>query len=639
MTRRRHVRALALPAAVALMAAGLASISGAATAAPARAAAATTTSQVHLRASTTTLPTSTVHTGGGAINLTEDGTLQRFADRSQSPRPRVVRNPQGARVMAVQPSWLPVVSASAVEKNRPGAVKGWEGLNEYDNQKYAGFSLEPPDQGLCAGGGHVFEMINSVVRVYSPTGARQGTAYLNDFFKEPAAQLTTDPSCVFDAGSRRFFATELTLDVDPKTGALTGKDWLDLAVSKTSDPRGGWNIYTIDVTDDGSGGTPSHTDCPCIGDYPHLATDAHGVFLTTNEYPFSSDAPGAFGNNFNGAQVYALSKTKVVTGAAATNLVHFENVRVPATSGPLRVGFTLLPAQTAGTGYARTNNGTIYFVSSFAAEEARPADFTSSSSQLGQWWISNTASLGGTPDLALHETTLAVGSYGIPPLSNQKAGSVPLRDCLVVECEDGLGGPYSNEQEGGLDSSDTRLMTAVYANGTVTAALDTAMQVSGNVQAGFEWFTIHASGGDSTLSGNGYVGVAHGNVTYPAIATDPSSNGYVGFTLTGDSWYPSAGYSTWSARPGAAVHIAGAGAAPEDGFCEYLAFNCADTKQPSIRPRWGDYGGAAWDGRRFFVANEYIAHSCTFSRFVTDHTCGGTRTFYGNFSTHIQRLS
>jgi hypothetical protein len=57
-----------------------------------------------------------------------------------------------------------------------------------------------------------------------------------------------------------------------------------------------------------------------------------------------------------------------------------------------------------------------------------------------------------------------------------------------------------------------------------------------------------------------------------------------------------------------------------------------------IRPRWGDYGYAAWDGRRFFVANEYIANGCSYSEFVQDFTCGGTRTFYGNFSTHIQKL-
>jgi hypothetical protein len=653
---RLSVNKLSLPATAVLILGSVAAMStGAASASP-RASAATAAppniSTVHmsgaqLRASTSSLPHSTIHHSAGAINLTEDGHLQRYQARSLSPRPKVTKNANGARVMAAgaadasgaaTPSWLPVVTPSAVSTSKPHAVAGWEGLNEADNAKYAGFSVEPPDQGLCAGGGHVFEMINDVVRVYSTTGRSQGTAYLNDFFKEPGYQETTDPSCEFDGGSQRYFATELTLDVNQKTGALTGRNWLDLAVSKTSDPRGGWNIYTIPVTDDGSDGTPSHTDCPCIGDFPHLGTDAHGVFLTTNEYPFSDD-PGVFGNNFNGAQVYALSKNRVVSGSSSVTVAHFENLRVPSGSGPTMTGFTLWPAQAVGTGYATADKGTMYFTSSFAAEEARPSDFTGHSSQVGLWWVKNTASLdSSSPNPQLAERTLNSGSYGIPPLSNQKPGPVPLRDCIAVQCVDGLGGPYTAEQEGGLDSSDTRPLTGVYVNGTVVSALDTAMQVNGNLQAGFEWMRINAAGSSSTMAGHGYVGVSKGNAIYPAITTNGSGSGYVGFTVSGANWYPSAGYTTWGSRPGSTLNIAAAGAAPEDGFCEYLAFNCAGTDTPSIRPRWGDYGYAAYDGHNFFVANEYIAHRCTYSQFAKDFTCGGTRSFYGNFSTHIQKL-
>lgn len=598
------------------------------------AAAATHRTTARLRTSTSRLPHSATHAGGGAVNLTEDGHLQRYVNRSSSPRPKLSHNAAGRRVLraAAQPSWLPVVSPSAVASTKPGALKGWEGLNEVDNEKYAGFSLEPPDQGLCAGGGHVFEMINDVVRVYSTNGTSQGTAFLNDFFKEPGTDFTTDPSCVFDAGSQRYYATELTLNVDPDTGAFTERNSLDLAVSKTSDPRGGWNIYTIDVTDDGTNGTPKHRDCPCIGDYPHLATDAHGVFLTTNEYPFEGDG-------FNGAQIYALSKTKVARGASSVDVVNFENVRVPQASGPSRLGFTLIPAQSAGDGYAKEHNGSIYFLSSFAAEEARPDDFTGHASQIGTWWIGNTASLGSRPRLVLRERSLHTRSYGIPPLSNQKPGPVPLRDCIAVQCVDGLGGPYSPEQEGGLDSSDTRVMTATYVDGQLFAALDTAVQVSGSVQAGFEWFAVNASGSTSRLARQGYVGIAGGNAIYPAITTDDTGSGYVGFTIAGDRWYPSAGYAKWASAPGGRLHVAGSGAAPEDGFCEYLAFNCGGTDTPSIRPRWGDYAGAAWDGHHFYLANEYIAHRCTYRQFASDVTCGGTRTFYGNFSTHVHKLS
>ena len=58
------------------------------------------------------------------------------------------------------------------------------------------------------------------------------------------------------------------------------------------------------------------------------------------------------------------------------------------------------------------------------------------------------------------------------------------------------------------------------------------------------------AGNSSRLNRQGYTGVARGNVIYPAIVTNTSGRGYVGYTLTGDSWYPSAGYSFWSDPPG-----------------------------------------------------------------------------------------
>src|SRR5919198_1420231 len=60
----------------------------------------------------------------------------------------------------------------------------------------------------------------------------------------------TDPSCLYDAQTQRFFLVVLTLEVNPTTGAFTTVNHLDLAVSATSNPTGLWNIYRIDVTGD-----------------------------------------------------------------------------------------------------------------------------------------------------------------------------------------------------------------------------------------------------------------------------------------------------------------------------------------------------------------------------------------------------
>ena len=81
-----------------------------------------------------------------------------------------------------------------------------------------------------------------------------------------------------------------------------------IAVSQTNDPTGLWNIYKIDTTDDGTLGTPSHPNCPCLGDQPLIGADANGFYVTTNEFPL-------FLNGFNGAQVYALDKFALASGS------------------------------------------------------------------------------------------------------------------------------------------------------------------------------------------------------------------------------------------------------------------------------------------------------------------------------------
>src|SRR5882762_7839465 len=134
------------------------------------------------------------------------------------------------------------VNSSKKAKSNPTFNVGFEGLNLYQ-QRYARggnqFTVEPPDQGLCAGGGYVVEAVNDVVNVYNTSGQSvlpDNTATnivgglprnvdhavdLNSFFGyAPAinrstgvrAQFVTDPSCIYDAATQRFFLIVLTLE-------------------------------------------------------------------------------------------------------------------------------------------------------------------------------------------------------------------------------------------------------------------------------------------------------------------------------------------------------------------------------------------------------------------------------------------
>jgi hypothetical protein len=82
----------------------------------------------------------------------------------------------------VQPFRRPPTLAAAliaslqVPAPKPNPVKkggnaiGFAGLTTVDTVNTNGFTLSPPDQGLCVGNGFVLETINLVMAVYSKTG-------------------------------------------------------------------------------------------------------------------------------------------------------------------------------------------------------------------------------------------------------------------------------------------------------------------------------------------------------------------------------------------------------------------------------------------------------------------------------------
>ncbi len=586
-------------------------------------------------------------------------------------------------------------------KSNPTFQGGFEGLNLFQ-QRYARggnqFTVEPPDQGLCVGNGYVVEAVNDVINVFNTSGASvlpdntstnivagfptnvNHAVDLNSFYGyAPAINRTsgvrgpfvTDPTCIYDAATQRFFVVVLTLETFPN-GAFTTVNHLDIAVSQTANPTGGWNIYRIDVTNDGSPGATGGP-CPCLGDYPHIGADANGFYITTNAYPWG---PG----DFDGAQVYAFSKAQLAAGAASVNMVHIDTTGMVNATSPVaqaEPGFTVWPAQSPGTGsFDLSSNGTEYFMSSNAGEEAAGAAFTGASTNLVVWALTNSASLNtATPSVSLTNRVLPVGIYGIPPKQQQPGSGtppgvdVPQGHCIndtstvlfngQVGCWRLLFGtePAHNEVISRPDSNDTRMQQVMFANGKLWGALDTAVSFDTNPahnRAGIAWYIVKPTVSGSALSANvaksGYLGDSATDFTYPAIGVTASGRGVMAFTATGAAHFPSAGYApidalvgvgAWNIAPG------GEGAAADDGFTSYKS----QVGNPP-RTRWGDYGAAAVDGSTVWVASEYIAAACNYTtwggRFFGASsgdnklgTCApspgavGTRAALGNWSTRI----
>ncbi|MGN6678602.1 MAG: hypothetical protein ACTHKL_12630 [Streptosporangiaceae bacterium] len=603
----------------------------------------------------------------------------------------------------------PSVTAAKKAKSNPTFDFGFEGLNHYQQRYSRGgnqFSVEPPDQGMCVGNGYVVEAVNDVFNVFSAsTGGSvlpDNTASnivsgfprnvnhavdLNSFYGYPPAinrttgvrgQFVTDPSCIYDAQTQRFFVLVLTLDSQvpgPCQGVFSCVNHLDLAVSQSNDPTGGWNIYRINVTNDGTNAGGVNPG-PYLGDYPHIGADANGIYLTTNAYPWH-------GNGFGGAQIYALSKAQLAAGDPNVTMQHintFGMVNAPSDAGSTQPGFTLWPAQSPGTSqFNLANNGTENFLSSNAADETQNpvsgAAGSRTSNQLIVWSLKNTASLNtANPSVSLSNKILTVGQYGVPPKQQQPGSgsapstAVPQGHCLNDETTPTIAGTgcwpllvsaaahaaRPNEVVASPDSNDTRMQQVTYANGKLWGALDTALNPDGGPQrAGIAWYIVNPA--TPKVVRSGYLGASGHDFTYPAIGVTASGRGVMAFTDTGDSTYPSAAYAPIDASVGVGawnVVPGGLGAAADDGFSGYKQQNFPNP----IRSRWGDYGAAAVDGNKVWIASEYIAHTCDYTDwggpFFTGGTgdnllgtCGGanhgpgSRTALANWSTRISELT
>ncbi len=592
------------------------------------------------------------------------------------------------------------VNSGKKAKSHPQFNMGFEGLNLFQ-QRYARggnqFTVEPPDQALCVGNGYVVEAVNDVLNVFDATNGASvlpdntstnivsgfptnvnHAVDLNSFFGyAPAitrstgvrAQFVTDPSCLYDAATQRFYVVVLTLETRPN-GSFTHVNHIDIAVSQTSNPTGLWNIYRVDVTNDGSNPDPSNA-CPCLGDYPHIGADANGFYVTTNSYTWA-------GNGFDGAQIYAFSKAQLAAGAASVTMVHIDTfgaVNVASDAGSTQPGFTVWPAQSPPNQFNTDNGGTEYFMSSNAADEAtHPVAGTGGtyvSNQIVVWTLTNTSSLNtATPALALSNRVLSVETYAIPPKQKQPGSgtppttAVPQGYCINDTTTPTIAGvgcwrllfgaqPAHDEVISRPDSNDTRMQQVTYANGRLWGALDTALNPDGGPQrAGIAWFIVNPNAGKVALQG--YLGAAGYDFTYPAIGVTSSGRGVLAFTATGDTLNPSSGFAPIDATVGVGswdVVTGGGGATQDDGFTSYKS----QVGNPP-RTRWGDYSATAVDGDSIWIASEYIAHACDYTtwggRFfgaaTGDNKLGtcaaapgaaGTRAALGNWSTRISKLT
>jgi hypothetical protein len=435
---------------------------------------------------------------------------------------------------------VPAAPASSATSNST-LVANFNGVSSLDSQ-LTNFNakFEPPDQGLCEGNGFVLEPVNSAYKIYHTNGsAIEGPFNVNDIFNEGAQEFTSDPRCHYDPTTNTWFAEILFLSSDGKSSHQ------DIAVNTTGDPTNLWTEYRIDTTDAGGNG------CPCFGDQPRIGIDQYNVYISTDEFSI-------LGPQFNGGQLYAISKSDLV----ASRPVHF--TRFANLDLGDQLALAIEPALSTGAPNAE------YFLNSFDPNGTFD-------NRIGIWAMTDRAGVASGHAPTLSATVISSEVYGLPVNAPQK-GSTSL-----------------------LNTGDDRMQQTQYIAGNVWGELTTAVTIPGDSgeRDGAAWFQVHPTLagkhiGTVTIDNQGYVVKSNSYLIYPALQADASGRAAMVFTQTSPTRFPSASYAvinTGRSQFGS-VNTAAAGTGPYD---------------PNAT-RWGDYSWAVLDPitGRFWMATEYV---------------------------------
>src|SRR6266852_1304917 len=526
-------------------------------------------------------------------------------------------NNSPARVKAAQ---VPTPSGNSIVS---GSFSGFEGLTEFDQAflVFAGTNgvngeLEPPDQALAVGNGFVLEAVNDAIAVYDTSGNLLAAEALSPFFEQaPEATidpttgailsfgpLISDPRILYDASSGRFFVSVVEIDLDPVTGnflpASVAKSHFLFAVSADNNPFHGFNVFSLDTTNDGDARFGA---CPCFGDQPLVGFDANGYYVSTNAFALP---PGPF----RGAQLYAFSKAALESAPSSTTPIvvsagqHFGNLTQAAT-----VGFSIQPAFVPPRGsFVSDNGGTEYFVSALGRHHRLD-------NRLTVWAMMNTSTLNTvTPDVSLVNDVIDTEAYGQPPATDQKPGPTPFLDFLATAL-------HIKNHEVLLADNDDRLQQVTFANGLLWTSVPTVVKTPhGPVRAGAAWFIVSpsVSGGMLTASvfNQGYVAIdsaKQDSVLFPSVGVNAAGKAVMAFSIAGEDFFPSTGYATLDASNGAgSIVISFPGVAPDDGFSGYFPFG-------SRVGRWGDYSWATSDETgNIWMGSEVIPSKSALETFV-----------------------
>lgn len=156
-------------------------------------------------------------------------------------------------------------------------------------------TLRPPDPDLAVSRDHIVLVVNDVFAVYNKCGTQLHQASLSTL--TDLSVFLFDPKVVYDEWDDRWILSFAAKNTP------TNQAWIVLCVSAGSTPMGLGSYWWYNYPWTNNGGW--------WGDYPDLGCDPDAVYLTTNDFNWSSPA------SFQRARITCLDKAEIYTAATS----------------------------------------------------------------------------------------------------------------------------------------------------------------------------------------------------------------------------------------------------------------------------------------------------------------------------------
>ena len=252
---------------------------------------------------------------------TSPGAKQRT---TRAPRVKPLMSPHGAS--HPKAAGAQVASPATTNGNNlpsaPALTVSFAGVD--DSRRY-----QPADPSLAAGPNHIVQGVNLAWRVTNKTGGNaidvDPEVFFAQFFtSNPDMTGLSDPWVLYDHFAGRFLLTWIAYN-----DAFT-KGFYLIQASKTSDPTGAWDIFSLRSDIDGAAVTGA------AADYPKLGFDNTNFYVTSNQF-------GASG--FTEAKIRVMAKSQFYSPTGPIEWTDFINVK----DSIGEFAFTIQPCVTFGT--------------------------------------------------------------------------------------------------------------------------------------------------------------------------------------------------------------------------------------------------------------------------------------------------